>query len=116
MYDAPRPLALVADPSRQIGGTLNQLNKVWHVWPGSIHGALVVELVEAASNRRNRSSPIRGLPSFSFSDLLQIEWVKLGGFSQVECDSKGFFVNVTVTSSRHVCAHAKIEQDEAPER
>jgi hypothetical protein len=49
-------------------------------------------------------------------DLLQIEWVKWGGFSQVECDSKGFFVNVTVTSSRHVCAHAKIEQDEAPER
>jgi hypothetical protein len=48
--------------------------------------------------------------------LLQIEWVELGGFSQVECDSKGFFVNVTVTSSRHVCAHAKIEQDEAPER
>ena len=27
--------------------TLNQLNKVWHVWPGSIHGALVVELVAA---------------------------------------------------------------------
>ena len=51
-----------------------------------------------------------------FIDLLQIEWVKWGGFSQVECDSKGFFVNVTVTSSRHVCAHAKIEQDEAPER
>ena len=25
------------------------------------------------------------------------------------CDSKGFFVNVTVTSSRHVCAHAKID-------
>src|SRR5271154_3058340 len=49
-------------------------------------------------------------------DLLQIEWVKWGGFSQVECDSKGFFVNVTVTSSRHVCAHAKIDQDEAPER
>jgi hypothetical protein len=52
----------------------------------------------------------------SKSDLLQIEWVKWGGFSQVECDSKGFFVNVTVTSSRHVCAHAKIDQDEAPER
>jgi hypothetical protein len=33
------------------------------------------------------------------NDLLQIEWVKWGGFSQVECDSKGFFVNVTVTSS-----------------
>jgi hypothetical protein len=49
-------------------------------------------------------------------DLLQIEWVKWGRFSQVECDSKGFFVNVTVTSSRHVCAHAKIDQDEAPER
>ena len=49
-------------------------------------------------------------------DLLQIEWVKWGGFSQVECDSKGFFVNVTVTSSRHVCAHAKIDKDEAPER
>jgi hypothetical protein len=27
------------------------------------------------------------------NDLLQIEWVKWGGFSQVECDSKGFFVN-----------------------
>src|SRR5271169_5730081 len=51
-----------------------------------------------------------------FFDLLQIEWVKWSGFSQVECDSKGFFVNVTVTSSRHVCAHAKIDQDEAPER
>ena len=50
------------------------------------------------------------------TDLLQIEWVKWSGFSQVECDSKGFFVNVTVTSSRHVCAHAKIDQDEAPER
>jgi len=49
-------------------------------------------------------------------DLRQIEWVKWGGFSQVECDSKGFFVNVTVTSWRHVCAHAKIDQDEAPER
>ena len=43
------------------------------------------------------------------SDLLQIEWVKSSGFSQVDCDSKGFFVNVTVTSSRHVCAHAKID-------
>jgi hypothetical protein len=50
----------------------------------------------------------------AFCNLLQIEWVKLGGLSQVECDSKGFFVNVTDTSSRHVCAHAKIEQDEAP--
>ena len=50
------------------------------------------------------------------SDLLQIEWVKWGGFSRVDCDSKGFFVNVTVTSSRHVCPHAKIDQDEAPER
>ena len=53
---------------------------------------------------------------FAIYDLLQIEWVKWGGFSQVECDSKGFFVNVTVTSSRHVCAHAKIDQDGAPER
>jgi len=44
-----------------------------------------------------------------YSDLLQIEWVKSSGFSQVDCDSKGFFVNVTVTSSRHVCAHAKID-------
>jgi hypothetical protein len=57
-----------------------------------------------------------GSLSDRFHNLLQIEWVKLGGLSQVECDSKGFFVNVTVTSSRHVCAHAKIEQDEAPER
>src|ERR1700730_7536311 len=56
------------------------------------------------------------ISSLNYCDLLQIEWVKLGGFSQVECDSKGFFVNVTVTSSRHVCAHAKIEQAEAPER
>src|SRR5436190_20654060 len=28
-----------------------------------------------------------------FSGLLQIEWVKWGGFSRVDGDSKGFFVN-----------------------
>jgi hypothetical protein len=48
--------------------------------------------------------------------LLQIEWVKWGGFSRVDGDFKGFLVNLTVTSWRHVCPHAKIDQDEAPER
>jgi hypothetical protein len=48
--------------------------------------------------------------------LLQIEWVKRSGFSQVDSDSKGFLVNLPVTSWRHVCAHAKIDQDETPER
>src|ERR1700675_308379 len=48
--------------------------------------------------------------------LLQIEWVKWGGFSRVDGDFKGFVVNLTVTSWRHVCPHAKIDQDEAPER
>jgi hypothetical protein len=48
--------------------------------------------------------------------LLQIEWVKRSGFSQVDSDSKGFLVNLPVTSWPHVCAHAKIDQDETPER
>ena len=48
--------------------------------------------------------------------LLQIEWVKRSGFSQVDSDSKGFLVNLPVTSWRHVCAHAKIDQGETPER
>jgi hypothetical protein len=51
-----------------------------------------------------------------FHGLLQIEWVKRSGFSQVDSDSKGFLVNLPVTSWRHVCAHAKIDQDETPER
>jgi len=51
-----------------------------------------------------------------FFGLLQIEWVKWGGFSRVDGDFKGFLVNLTVTSWRHVCPHAKIDQDEAPER
>jgi hypothetical protein len=53
---------------------------------------------------------------FQLSGLLQIEWVKRGGFSRVEGDFKGFLVNLTVTSWRHVCAHAKIDQDKASER
>src|ERR1700693_1179633 len=54
--------------------------------------------------------------TFKKKGLLQIEWVKWGGFSRVDGDFKGFLVNLTVTSWRHVCPHAKIDQDEAPER
>ena len=50
------------------------------------------------------------------ANLLQIEWVKRGGFSRVDGDFKGFLVNLTVTRWRHVCAHANIDQDKAPER
>src|ERR1700719_3797156 len=73
-------------------------------------------LTHSITQRRGKLRVVENTYALRISDLLQIEWVKWGGFSQVECDSKGFFVNVTVTSSRHVCAHAKIEQDEAPER
>jgi hypothetical protein len=41
------PVASLIRPISNHGFNLNQLNKVWHVWPGSIHGALVVKLVEA---------------------------------------------------------------------
>ena len=43
------PVASLIRPISNHGFNLNQLNKVWHVWPGSIHGALVVELVEAST-------------------------------------------------------------------
>jgi hypothetical protein len=56
------------------------------------------------------------LSAIKICGLLQIEWVKRSGFSQVDSDSKGFLVNLPVTSWRHVCAHAKIDQDETPER
>ena len=54
--------------------------------------------------------------TFKKNNLLQIEWVKRGGFSRVDGDFKGFLVNLTVTRWRHVCAHANIDQDKAPER
>jgi hypothetical protein len=73
------------------------------------------EIFPFLSNETPRGARQRSI-SLLIYNLLQIEWVRLGGLSQVECDSKGFFVNVTITSSRHVCAHAKIEEDEAPER
>jgi hypothetical protein len=71
---------------------------------------------------RNGAQRLPGSPEQNAVDdllilgLLQIEWVKWGGFSRVDGDFKGFLVNLTVTSWRHVCPHAKIDQDEAPER
>jgi hypothetical protein len=72
---------------------------------GNSAGRIKKDEVEAAFGKHN---PKNG--------LLQIEWVKRSGFSQVDSDSKGFLVNLPVTSWRHVCAHAKIDQDETPER
>jgi hypothetical protein len=96
-----------------------QIEEEPHIVPRALRIGALDMLINPVNGRL--SSNIRNIADAadeanSKSDLLQIEWVKWGGFSQVECDSKGFFVNVTVTSSRHVCAHAKIDQDEAPER
>src|ERR1700689_2124603 len=63
---------------------------------------------KSGRKRPNRTNHLYG--------LLQIEWVKRSGFSQVDNDSKGFLVNLPVTGWPHVCAHAKIDQDETPER
>src|ERR1700675_626357 len=107
-----------------------------HVVSGSLERCIVVPAVTEVCRPQSRHSCKRGRlfspttrrspqpghtkPSgqrcLNKNGLLQIEWVKRSGYSQVDSDSKGFLVNLPVTSWRHVCAHAKIDQDETPER